>query len=156
MATTTFLSNATINITQSVSGSDVTWDFSDQANQCTLTLGYDSLEVTAFSASSPAGHQFAPGLQSVDVSITFFLSYGGATTSTSAEVEAALSAMVGTGTTKLVISPSGATESLTNPEYTITNCMLADFTPINSTVGEIATVTANFVGGTWARDITAP
>ena len=152
MATTTFLSNATINITQSVSGSDVTWDFSDQANQCTLTVGSDSLEVTAFGNT---GHQFAPGLQSVDVSITFFLSYGGATTSATAEVEAALSAMVGTGTTKLVISPSGATESLTNPEYTITNCMLADFTPINSTVGEIATVTCSFVGGTWARDITA-
>jgi hypothetical protein len=143
MATTTFLSNATINLTQGAT----TTDLSDQANQCTITIGQDSLEVTAFGNT---GHQFAGGLQSVDVSITFFLSYG------AAEVEAILASAVGTGTTTLVISPSGTTESATNPEYTIANCMLADFTPINSTVGEMATVTATFTGGTWARDVTAP
>lgn len=141
MATTTFLSNATINITQGVT----TTDLSDQANQVTLTIGQDSLESTAF---GDTGHKFTGGLQSVEVSITFFLSYG------SAEVEAILASCVGTGTTTLIISPSGATESATNPEYTITNCMLASFTPINSTVGELATVEATFTGGTWVRDIT--
>lgn len=140
MATTTFLSNATINITQGATS----YDLSDQANQCTLTIGSDSLEITAF---GDTGHKFAPGLQSVDVSITFFLSYG------TGEVEAALAAMVGQGSTTLVISPSGTTEGPSNPEYTIQNAMLANFTPINSTVSEIATVTANWVGGTWARDI---
>ena len=147
MATTTFLSNATINITQG----STTYDLSDQANQCTLTIGQDSLEITAF---GDTGHKFAGGLQSVDVSITFFLSYGGS--GSTSEVETALAAMVGQGNTTLVISPSGTTESASNPEYTITNAMLANFTPINSTVGEMATVTVNFTGGTWARDITAP
>ena len=145
MATTTFLSNATITITQGAT----TYDLSDQANQCTLTIGSDSLEITAF---GDTGHKFAPGLQSVDVSITFFLSYGG--TGATSEVETALAAMVGLGTTTLVLSPSGTVESASNPEYTITNSMLASFTPINSTVGEMATVTANFIGGNWARDIT--
>ena len=143
MATTTFLSNATINITQGAT----TTDLSDQANAVTITVGQDSLEATAF---GDTGHNFTGGLQSVDVSITFFLSYG------ATEVEAILASCVGTGTTTLVISPSGTTESATNPEYTITNCMLANFTPINSTVGELATVEATFTGGTWARDITAP
>lgn len=143
MATTTFLSNATINITQSA----VTTDLSDQANAVAITIGQDALESTAFGDS---GHRFVGGLQSVDVSITFFLSYG------TSEVEAILASCVGTGTTTLVISPSGTTESASNPEYTITNCMLANFTPINSTVGELATVEASFTGGTWARDITAP
>ena len=141
MATTTFLSNATINITQGVTS----YDLSDQGNQCTLTIGQDSLEITAF---GDTGHKFAGGLQSVDVSITFFLSYG------TGEVEAALAAMVGQGSTTLVISPSGTTEGSSNPEYTIQNAMLSSFTPINSTVGEIATVTANWTGGTWARDVT--
>lgn len=141
MATTTFLSNATINITQGAT----TYDLSDQANQCTLTIGQDSLEITAF---GDTGHKFAGGLQSVDVSITFFLSYG------TGEVEAALAAMVGQGSTTLVISPSGTSEGASNPEYTIQNAMLSSFTPINSTVGEMATVTANWVGGTWARDVT--
>lgn len=145
MATTTFLSNATINITQG----GTTYDLSDQANQCTITVGYTPLTVTAF---GDAGERMAQGLQTVDVSITFFLSYGG--TGATSEVETALYAMVGQGNTTLVISPSGTTESASNPEYTISNCMLSSFTPINSTVGEIATVTANFVAGTWARDIT--
>ena len=143
MATTTFLSNATINITQGVT----TTDLSDQANACAITIGQDSLESTAF---GDTGHRFTGGLQSVEVSITFFLSYG------AAEVEAILASCVGTGTTILTISPSGATESATNPEYVITNAMLASFTPINSTVGELATVEASFTGGTWVRDITAP
>ena len=142
MATTTFLSNATIGITQGAT----TTDLSDQANACSITIGQDSLESTAF---GDTGHRFTGGLQSVEVAITFFLSYG------ATEVEAILASCVGTGTTVLTISPSGASESATNPEYVITNAMLASFTPINSTVGELATVEASFTGGTWVRDVTA-
>jgi len=141
MATTTFLSNATIGITQGAT----TTDLSDQANACMITIGVDALESTAF---GDTGHRFTGGLQTVDVSITFFLSYG------ATEVEAILASCVGTGTTVLTISPSGASESATNPEYVLTNCMLANFTPINSTVGELATVEASFTGGTWVRDVT--
>jgi hypothetical protein len=141
MATTTFLSNATINITQGATS----YDLSDQANQVTLTIGQTALDATAF---GDTGIRMVGGLQSVEVSIDFFLSYG------VGEVEAALAAMVGQGSTTLVISPSGTVESASNPEYTISNCMLESFTPINSTVNELATVTANFVAGTWVRDIT--
>lgn len=140
MATTTFLSNATINITQGAT----TTDLSDQANAVSVMIGQDSLESTAF---GDTGHRFTGGLQNVEVSMTLFLSYG------AAEVEAILASCVGTGTTVLTISPSGTTEGPANPEYVITNCMLADFTPINSTVGELATVEATFTGGTWVRDI---
>jgi hypothetical protein len=140
MATTTFLSNATINLTQGAT----TTDLSDQANTVSVMIGVDSLESTAF---GDTGHRFTGGLQNVEVSMTLFLSYG------AAEVEAILASCVGTGTTILTISPSGTTEGPANPEYVITNCMLADFTPINSTVGELATVEATFTGGTWVRDI---
>lgn len=140
MATTTFLSNATINITQGAT----TTDLSDQANAVSVMIGQDSLESTAF---GDTGHRFTGGLQNVEVTMTLFLSYG------AAEVEAILASCVGTGTTVLTISPSGTTEGPANPEYVITNCMLADFTPINSTVGELATVEATFTGGTWVRDI---
>ena len=141
MATTTFLSNATISITQGAT----TTDLSDQGNACTITVGYDALESTAF---GDTGHRMTQGLQSVDVSIDFFLSYG------ATEVEAILYSCLGTGTTILTISPSGTSETASNPEYVITNAMLANFTPINSTVGSLATVTAQFTGGTWVRDIT--
>ena len=142
--TTTFLSNATINITQGVT----TTDLSDQANAVTIEVGFDALESTAFSATTPVGRRFTQGLQMVNVTIEFFLSYG------AAEVEGILASCVGTGTTTLIISPSGTTESATNPEYTIANCMLSSFTPVNSTVGELATLTATFTGGTWVRDVT--
>ncbi len=143
MATTTFLSNATVNITQGATSYDV----SDQCTALTLTIGQDELESTAF---GDTGHRFTAGLQNVEVTMTLFLSYG------ASEVEAILNSCVGTGTTVLTISPSGTTESASNPEYIITNCMLSDFTPINSTVGELATVEVTFTGGTWVRDVTAP
>jgi hypothetical protein len=109
-----------------------------------LTIGNDELESTAF---GDTGHKFVGGLQSVEVTMTLFLSYG------TGEVEAMLAAAVGQGSTDLIISPSGTTESATNPEYTITGAMLANAPVINSTVGELATVDLTFVGGTWARDI---
>ena len=140
MATTTFLSNATVNITQGVT----TTDLSDQVRSCTITTGFDPLESTAM---GDTGHRFVSGLQSVEVTLEMYLSYG------ATEVEAILYTCVGTGTTTLVISPSGTTESATNPEYTFTNCMLESFTPVASTVGELAMVTATFTGGTWARDV---
>ena len=139
MATSTYLSNPTVLIGAV--------DVSDQCSSATMTVGYDSLESTAF---GDTGHKFVQGLQSVEVTLTLFASYG------AAEMEATLYAACGTGTTTLVMSPSGTTESATNPEYTITNAMLATFTPINATVGELSTFEVSFTGGTWVRDITAP
>ncbi len=139
MATTTFLSNATVNLTQGMT----TYDLSDQVQSVTLTVGNDALEATAM---GDTGRKFVAGLQSVEVTMTLYLSYG------STEVEDALQASVGKSST-LVISPSGTTESATNPEYTITNAYLENFTPINSTFGELATVDVTFTGGTFARDI---
>lgn len=144
MATTTFLSNATVNLTQGMTS----YDLSDQCSSVTLTVGNDALETTAFSSSgAPTGRSYVAGLQQVEVSLEMFLSYG------SSEVEDALAACVGKSST-LVISPSGTTESATNPEYTITGAYLESFTPIASTIGELATLTVTFTGGTFARDIT--
>ena len=139
MATSTYLSNPTVLIGAV--------DVSDQCSSATMTVGYDSLESTAF---GDTGHKFVQGLQSVEVTLTLFASYG------AAEMEATLYAACGTGTTTLVMSPSGTTESATNPEYTITNAMLATFTPINATVGELSTFEVSFTGGTWVRDIVSP
>jgi hypothetical protein len=141
MATTTFLSNATVNITQGAT----TWDVSDQASAVSLVLGKSELDATVM---GDTGVRMVGGLQSVEVSMTLFLSYG------VDEVEEMLAAVVGQGTTTLVISPSGAIESETNPEYTITNAMCPSASVINSTVGELATVELSFTSGTWVRDIT--
>jgi len=139
MATTatTYLANPTVLI----GAVDVT----AMCSGATLTVGFDSLESTSFGDS---GHLYVKGLQSVSVELTMFNFFG------AGSAEATLFAAAGTGTTTLVISPAGASESATNPEYTITNAMMATFTPINGAVGELSTVTASFTGGTFARDIT--
>ena len=82
--------------------------------------------------------------------MTLFLSYG------ASEVEAMIADIVGKGTTSLVISSSGTTESATNPEYTITGAMCESAPVISSSVGELAQVDLSFTGGTWVRDVTAP
>jgi len=143
MATTTYLTNPTVNLSPTTGGAAV--DLTDQCRSATITLGVDSLESTAF---GDTGHRFVPGLQTVEVELEMYLSYG------TGEVEATLFANLGTGTTQLVISPSGTSEGTSNPEYTITNMQLVNFTPIAGTVGELSMVTASFVGGTYARDIT--
>ena len=139
MATTTFLSNATVAIGAV--------DVSDQCQSVTLTTGFDQLETTAMGST---GRSYTKGLASVDVTLTMFNSYG------SGEIEATLFDVVGDDAVTLVISPSGTTESASNPEYTITGAFLANFTPIVSTVGELSMVNVTFTGGTFARDITAP
>lgn len=143
MATTTYLTNPTVNLAPTSAGTLV--DLTDQCMSATITVGVDSLESTAF---GDTGHRFVPGLQTVAVDLEMYLSYG------AGEVEATLFANLGTGTTKLVISPAGLTESASNPEYTIENMQLVNFTPIAGAVGELSMVTASFVGGTYARDIT--
>jgi len=132
-----------VNLSPTTGGTAV--DLTDQCRSATITLGYDSLESTAF---GDTGHRFVPGLQTVAVDLEMYLSYG------AGEVEATLFANLGTGTTQLVISPSGTSETPTNPEYTIINMQLVNFTPISGAVGELSMVTASFVGGTFARDIT--
>jgi hypothetical protein len=143
MATSTYLTNPTVKLAPTTGGAFV--DLTDQCRSATITLGVDSLESTAF---GDTGHRFVPGLQTVAVDLEMYLSYG------AGEVEATLFANLGTGTTSLMISPAGETESASNPEYTIFNMQLVNFTPIAGAVAELSMVTASFVGGTYARDIT--
>jgi hypothetical protein len=136
---TVYLSNPTVTI----GGVDVT----QNTSAASLEIGFDSLESTTF---GDLGHRFVSGLQMVNVTLTMFMNYG------TGEIEATLFDQVGDGTTTLVISPAGPTESASNPEYTITNAMLASFTPIVTTVGELSQVSVSYVGGTWVRDIVNP
>jgi len=143
VATSTYLTNPTVNLAPTTGGAKV--DLTDQCRSATVTLGVDSLESTAFGDS---GHRFVPGLQTVSVELEMYLSYG------TGEVEATLFANLGTGTTELTISPSGVSETASNPEFTIINMQLVDYTPITGSVGELSMITASFKGGTYARDIT--
>ena len=142
MATATFLSGATCNITPT---GGVAVDVSDQLSSCEVLLGFELLESTSL---SDTGRQAVKGLQSVSVNLSLYLSYG------STEMETLLSAIVSAGGCTIVVSPSGTTESATNPEFTITNCTLDAAPVIMSSIGTLAVATVSFSNGTWARDIT--
>jgi hypothetical protein len=108
MATSTYLMNPTVNLAPTTGGVKV--DLTDQCRSATITLGVDSLESTAF---GDTGHRFVPGLQTVEVELEMFISYG------AGEVEVTLFDNVGTGTTELTISPQSGAESASNPVYVI-------------------------------------
>ena len=141
MATATFLAGATCNITPT-GGSVI--DVSDQLSKCELMVGFDILDSTSL---QDTGHQGTKGLQSVAVNLDLFLSYG------VGEIETLLAAIVAAGSCTIVVSPSGTTESASNPEYTITTTTLSAAPVIMSTVGTLAVASISFVNGTWVRDI---
>lgn len=136
MATTTYLSNPSVTVGAV--------DLTDNCSAATLTVGYDSLETTAF---GDTGRKYTKGLQNVEVTLTLYNSYG------ASEIEATLYGLVGDGDTTIVIKPEAGAASATNPSYTITNAMLATFTPIVTTVGELSVVDVTFTGGTFARAV---
>jgi hypothetical protein len=144
MATATFLSGATCNITPT-GGAAV--DVSDQLSKCEVMVGFELLESTSL---ADTGRQAVKGLQSVAVNLDLYLSYG------TTEMETLLSAIVSAGGCTIVVSPSGVTESATNPEFTITNCTLDAAPVIMSSIGTLAVASVSFSNGTWARDVTNP
>ena len=138
-ATVTYLSNPTVTVT-----SPSSYTLTDHCSAATLTLTAEALENTAFGQTS---RTFTAGLYSNELTLTLFQGYG------ATEVETMLNAMFGVIST-IVISPAGASETPSNPEYTLTGCYLESVTPIMATVGELSVVEATFKGGTYARDIT--
>lgn len=139
MATVTYLSNPTVTVT-----SPSAMTLTDHCSAATLTLTAEALENTAFGQTS---RTFTAGLYSNELTLTLFQSYG------ATEVETMLNSMFGVAST-IVISPAGATESASNPEYTLTGCYLETVTPILTTVGELSVVEATFKGGSFVRDVT--
>ena len=135
MATTTYLSNP---YQVSVNAVDLT----DNCSAVSLTLGNTSLDATAFGAT---GLSMTSGLQTVSGTLTLFAAYG------AGDVEATIYAQVGLGTTSIIVQ-KGSTLSASNPKWTISNCMIADY-PIEMTVGELQIMTVNFEAGTWVRAI---
>jgi len=138
-ATVTYLSNPTVNVT-----SPSAISLTEHCSAATLTLTAEALENTAFGQTS---RTFTAGLYSNELTLTLFQGYG------ATEVETFLNSMFGVIST-IVISPSGTTESASNPEYTLTGCYLETVTPIMATVGELSVVEATFKGGTYSRDVT--
>ena len=126
MPTTTFLNNTLVVTLNSV-------DLSDQVTAVTINQTFDELETTSMGAPS---HTFVKGLESSTVTLDFINSYA------SAEVAATLQAAYGT-TVPLIVKPTSAVVSATNPEYQ-TTILVNNLTPVSGSVGDLSTQSITF------------
>jgi hypothetical protein len=116
----------------------------DHANNVSINYEIDSVETTSFGST---GHTFVGGLQNLTVDITLMQDYA------ATNVEATIYPLVGTITTLLIKASSAAT-SATNPLYTINGAYLGSHTPVAGGVGELATTSLSFTGGTIVKTTT--
>lgn len=114
---------------------------SDRANSVTLNFEIEAVEVTAFGNT---GRAFTGGLQNNTIDIEFHQDFA------ATETEATVFPLVGT-TTTVVVAPASGSVSATNPFYTVTGTYLAAHTPVSGTVGELATTSLSFQGGTLVK-----
>lgn len=118
-------------------------DLSSYVTSVTLNYEKDSVEVTAMGNS---GHVFTGGLQNNTLDITFNQDFA------ATKVAATLDALIGT-TTTVVVKPTSAAVSATNPSYTMSNAFLAATQPVAGSVGDLAAMSVSFTGGTIVKAV---
>jgi len=139
MATTVYLSNPTITI-NSV-------DLQDQCTSAVVTYAFDQLETTAFGDTARKfGASTVTSLQNNTIEVELYQSY------VASETEATIFGLVGIQTT-IIVKPTSAAVSATNPSYTLTGCYLASHTPINASLGELSLLTLTFAGGVLTKAV---
>ena len=133
MATTVYLSNPSVTI-NSV-------DLQDQCTSAVINYVLEQLETTSFGDTARKfGASTVTSLQNNTIEVELYQSYA------ASETEATIFGLVGIQTT-LVLKPTSAAVSATNPSYTLTGAYLSAHTPINASLGELSTLTLTFAGG---------
>lgn len=131
MPTSTYLSNPVVTVNAV--------DLSDQCSGATVNQTFAQLSNTAFGDTAM---KYTAGLQENSITLDLYWS------TASTETYATLKSLVGTSTNVTIKGSSGAT-SATNPLGTLTGGFLAEL-PVVYTVGELATCSVTFNGGTFA------
>ena len=116
-------------------------NFSTSLNSVELTLSADDLETTAFGGE---WRTRIAGLKSGSVTLNFMQDFG------ASSVDSTLYPIFGSNAT-VVIKPTAATVSATNPAYTAI-CLVTAYSPYSSSVGDIATLSVTWpTSGTVSR-----
>lgn len=108
-----------------------------------LTLNYE-VDQVSIDSMGITGHVFTGGLQNISLDVTFNQDFA------ATKVAATLDALIGVPTT-VVVKPTSAAVSATNPSYTLTNTLLTATQPVAGTVGDLASMSVTFVGGSLAK-----
>lgn len=138
MPTSIYLSNPVVTV-NSVS-------LTDQCTAASFLQRYDQLEDTAFGTGS---RTYTSGLGNHELTLTLYMSYA------ATETYATLKDLVGT-TTTVIVKPSNAADSATNPGFTLTQTFLAELPVVNASLGELSSIDITFVGGVYSTDTTNP
>jgi len=109
-------------------------DLSDMVASITLNSTVDSVETTAFSTTGTRTR--VAGLTDNSISLEFHQDYA------TNEVEQTIYPLIGT-TTAVTVKPVNAATSTTNPLYSMT-CLVAEWTPLNAAVGELASASVTW------------
>ena len=136
MATTTYLGNAKVLV--------ATIDLSDQCKSATVTRTIEALESSAFGSTSRV---YTAGMENSTFTGEFMQSYA------ASETYAALAPLIGTAIT-IVVNPTSAADSATNPGFTLTGTYLESLDVIAASIGELGMVTVSTQGGVYTADIT--
>ena len=117
-------------------------DFSSSLAAATLDISAAEQEVTAFGDTFV---QRVSGLRDASISLDFHQDFG------AASVDATLFPLLGSQAT-VVIKPTSATVSATNPEYEGV-FLVTSYSPYASSIGDLATLSVSFplASGTIAR-----
>jgi hypothetical protein len=114
---------------------------SDHANQVTIEDTRDSVDVTAFGATSKA---VAKGLGDAKMTVQFFQDFA------AGKVHSTLQPLIGSSSTVAVeIRPTSGARSATNPAALMQG-LLMNYTMLGGGVGDASTITAEFVNGSQA------
>jgi len=116
-------------------------DLSSYVSSVEFVQAVDAVESTAFSATSTNGHSFIGGIQNNSATITFNQDFA------ASKVWATLNGLVGTPT-NIVMRPTSAAVSATNPTLTLSASLMSSLSPISGAVGDLASTGAiSFQGG---------
>jgi hypothetical protein len=113
-------------------------DLSDLVASVTLNSTFDVVETTAFAAGNvpSAAKTRIAGLVDNSVTLEFHQDYA------TGEVEQTIYPLLGTAAA-VIVKPNGASTSAFNPSYTC-SAIIAEWTPINGSVGELATASVTW------------
>lgn len=138
MATSTYLSQPVVTVNAV--------DLTDQCTSAVFTLNYESQETSSFASNSRV---YASGMANHELTLTLYMSYA------ASETYATLKDLVGTQTT-VIVKPTNAVDSATNPGFTLTGTYLESLPVVNASLGELSTIDITFTGGVYSADTTNP
>lgn len=111
-------------------------DLSDHIGSVTISTSEDVIDTSAFSSTIAAGRTRVSGLADNSVALEFHQDFA------TSSVEQTIYPLLGS-TTTVVVKPTSAAVSATNPSYTFT-ALVSEWQELSGSVGELATASVTW------------